>query len=65
MFVLLRRSMQRVGGTHLRVIVPVGNTAPFVELLQQWLAVGNIVSDLSDYTALTNISATLGFINVL
>ena len=33
---------------HLRVIAPMGNTAPFEEMLQRWRAVGNIVSDLTD-----------------
>ena len=28
--------MQRVGATHLRVIVPAGNTAPFEKMSQQW-----------------------------
>ena len=32
---------------HLRVIAPVGNTAPFEEMSQPWRAVGNTVSDLT------------------
>ena len=44
---VLRRSVLRVGGAHLRVIAPMGNTAPFEEMLQQWRVVGNTVSDLT------------------
>ena len=32
---------------NLRVIAPIGNTAPFEEMLQQWLVVGNNVSDFT------------------
>ena len=32
---VLRRSVQRVGGAHLRVIAPTGNTAPFEEMSQR------------------------------
>ena len=32
---------------HLRIIAPVGNTAPFEEMSQRWQAVGNTVSDLT------------------
>ena len=39
--------MQRVGGAHLRVIAPVGNTAPFEKMSQRWRAVGNTVFDLT------------------
>ena len=43
----LRRSVERVGGAHLRVIAPASNTAPFEEMSQRWRAVGNTVSDLT------------------
>ena len=32
---------------HLHVIAPASNSAPFEEMLQQWRAVGNTVSDLN------------------
>ena len=44
---VIRRSVQPVCGAHLRVIAPVGNTAPFKEMLQRWRAVGNTVSVLT------------------
>ena len=33
---------------HLRVIAPVGNTAPSEEMSQRWRALGNTMSDLTD-----------------
>ena len=42
-----RRSVLRVCGAHLCIIIPAGNTAPFEEKSQQWRAVGNTVSDLT------------------
>ena len=38
---------KRVGGAHLCVIAPAGNTAPFEEMWQQWQAIGNTVSNLT------------------
>ena len=43
---VLRRSVLRVCGAYLRVIVPAGNTARFKEMSQRWRAVGNAVYDL-------------------
>ena len=43
----LRRNVSRVGKAHLRVILPIGNTAPFEEMLQPWRVVGNTVSNLT------------------
>ena len=37
----------RVFGAYLRIIAPVNNTAPFEEILQRKLGVGNTLSDLT------------------
>ena len=47
MLFVLHRSVQRVCGTHLRVIAPGHNTAPFEEMLLRWRVVGNYVPDLT------------------
>ena len=41
------QSVLRVGMTHLRVIAPAGNTAPFEEMLKRWRDVGNTESNLT------------------
>ena len=44
---VLRRSVQRSGGAHLRVIALMGNTVPFEKMLQRWRVVDNTVSSLN------------------
>ena len=42
---VVRRSASLVCRAHLRVLAPVGHTAPFEETSQRWRTVGNTVSD--------------------
>ena len=44
---VLRRSVQRGGGAHLRVIALMDNTVPFEKMLQRWRVVDNTVSNLN------------------
>ena len=44
---VLRRSVKRVCGAHLRGTAPAGNTAPVEEMSQRWRAVSNTASDLT------------------
>ena len=39
--------MSSVDGTHLHIIEPAGNTAPFEEMLQWWRGIGNAVLNLT------------------
>ena len=45
---ILRRSVEQVGGAHLGVFAPAGNTASFKEILEQWRPVSDTMSDLTD-----------------
>ena len=60
MLAVLCRSMHQVCRAHLRVIVSLGSTAPFEEMLQQWRAVDNAVFDLTGARFEPKISHTRG-----